>query len=122
MVIRMTRIVLLALALTLGLLPDAFAHAFLDGAVPAVGSTVATTPQALRLHFTEGVVAHFCTVQVLDAAGHPVTATPPHPGDDARTLIVGLPKLAPGAYTVVWHATAEDTHKTEGRFRFSIAP
>ena len=112
----------LVLALSVGLAPSAFAHAFLERAVPAAGSTVAAAPASLRLHFTEGVVAHFCTVQVLDAAGHPVAARPPHPGDDARTLIVGLPKLASGAYTVVWHVTAEDTHKTEGRFRFSIAP
>ncbi|MEO9191429.1 MAG: copper resistance CopC family protein, partial [Acetobacteraceae bacterium] len=100
----------------------AFAHAFLDRAVPAVGSTVATAPQTLHLRFTEAVVAHFCTVQVLDARGQPVATGAPRGDDGGRTLVVDLPKLAPGAYTVVWHVTAEDTHRTEGRFGFSIAP
>jgi len=126
MVIRMIRIVPsivpLALAAWLGIAPPALAHASLDRAVPAVGSTVTVAPTALRLRFTEAVVAHFSTVQVLDARGHAVAAGAPSATDDGRTLVVGLPKLAPGAYTVVWHVTAEDTHKTEGRFGFSIAP
>ena len=116
------RLVALAFALSLGLGPQAFAHAFLDRAVPAVGSTVATAPQTLRLRFTEAVVAHFSTVRVLDASGHAVAAGAPRADDGGRTLVVDLPKLAPGAYTVVWHVTAEDTHRTEGRFGFSIAP
>ena len=35
--------------------PAARAHAFLDHASPAVGSTVATPPQQLRLSFTQGI-------------------------------------------------------------------
>ncbi|HEY5429297.1 MAG TPA: copper resistance CopC family protein [Solirubrobacteraceae bacterium] len=112
----------LVLALAVGLAPSAFAHAFLERAVPAAGSTVAAAPASLRLRYTEAVVPHFCIVQVLDAGGHPVAAGPPRAVEDNRTLLVDLPNLAPGTYTVVWHVTAEDTHKTEGRFRFSIAP
>ncbi len=117
----MTRLVSLVVALCLGGTPAALAHAFLERAVPAVGSAVAA-PSALRLRFTEAVVPHFCTVQVLDGRGQAVAAGAPGAADDGRTLVVALPKLAPGPYTVVWHATAGDTHKTEGRFGFSIAP
>lgn len=99
----------------------AFAHARLDSAVPASGSTVATAPASLRLRFTEAVVPHFCAVQVLDAHGRAVKVGSPK-GEGGRTLIVALPKLGPGSYTVVWHAVAEDTHKTEGRFGFTVAP
>ncbi|MGA3399614.1 MAG: copper resistance protein CopC [Acetobacteraceae bacterium] len=31
-------------------------------------------------------------------------------------------KLPAGQYTVIWHVTSVDTHKTEGRFTFSVAP
>ena len=100
----------------------AFAHAFLVRAVPAVGSTVASTPSVLTLVFTEKVEPRFTHVQVLDAKGAPVaTGAPRADPADERGLIVSLPKLPPGAYTVIWHATSVDTHKTEGHFGFSVA-
>ncbi len=37
-------------------------------------------------------------------------------------LVVALPKLPNGVYTVVWHVTSVDTHKTEGRYQFTIGP
>ena len=45
----------------------------------------------------------------------------PHiaPGDD-RKLLVDLPDLHAGHYTVTWHVTSVDTHKTEGSFQFSV--
>jgi len=43
-------------------------------------------------------------------------------GNDGKDLAVGLNKLAPGKYTVIWHVTSVDTHKTEGRFDFTVAP
>jgi copper resistance protein C len=36
--------------------------------------------------------------------------------------MVDLPRLPPGTYTVVWHVTSVDTHKTEGRFDFTVVP
>lgn len=117
----MIRLASLALVASLSLAPPVFAHAFLDHSMPAVGSTVATAPGSLRLHFTEAVVPHFCTVQVLDGRGQSVKVGAVS-AEGGRTLVVALPKLGPGSYTVVWHVTAEDTHKTEGRFGFTVAP
>jgi hypothetical protein len=37
-------------------------------------------------------------------------------------MLVGLPKLGAGVYTVIWHATSVDAHKTEGRFTFTVKP
>lgn len=100
----------------------AFAHAFLERSEPAVGSEVAASPHQLILTFTEGVEPLFTTVQLHDAAGTAVAAGKPHtePGDD-RKLVVELPAaLHSGTYTVIWHATSVDTHKTEGQFKFSV--
>jgi len=30
--------------------------------------------------------------------------------------------LPPGIYTVIWHVTSIDTHKTEGRYQFTVGP
>ncbi len=107
---------------TLAIPQGARAHAFLERAVPPVGGTVAVSPEMLHLRFTEAIVAHFSTVQVQDARGQPVRSGSPHTEDDGRTLVVNLPRLSGGTYTVTWHVTADDTHKTEGRFTFTIAP
>jgi methionine-rich copper-binding protein CopC len=101
----------------------AIAHAQLQKADPPVGSTVPAAPHQLTLHFSEGVEPRFSTVAVTDASGAAVDAHDVHtaPGDQ-QALIVGLRSLPPGIYTVVWHATSVDTHKTEGRFTFTVAP
>jgi methionine-rich copper-binding protein CopC len=41
---------------------------------------------------------------------------------EQRKLSVSLPKLPPGKYTVTWHVTSVDTHKTEGQFHFTVGP
>jgi methionine-rich copper-binding protein CopC len=104
------------------LLPaTAFAHAFLERAEPAVGSEVSAPPQQLVLTFTEGVEPLFTTVQLRDPSGVNVSTGKPHTerGND-RKLVVPLPSLGRGKYTVIWHATSVDTHKTEGSFQFTI--
>ncbi len=100
----------------------AFAHAFLDRASPAVGSEVSGSPPALVLTYTEPVEPLFSTVQVTDASGARVDEGKPTTPEDGRILVVKLKTLSPGTYTVVWHVTSVDTHKTEGHFTFSVRP
>jgi methionine-rich copper-binding protein CopC len=118
----MRRLAIIAFSSLLGSGP-AFAHAFLQSATPAVGSTVHTAPGALTIEFTEGVEPAFSTIAVQNAQGARVDKNDPHlaPGSDKR-LIVDLDPLPAGAYQVVWHATSVDTHKTEGHFNFTVAP
>src|SRR5580698_5989929 len=98
------------------------AHAFLIRASPPVGSSVPTSPPQLTMRFTEGVEVLFCTVQLLGPTGAAISVPAPKlaPGD-ATTMVISLPKLGPWTYTVVWHATAVDTHKTEGQFQFTVS-
>jgi methionine-rich copper-binding protein CopC len=101
--------------------PAAFAHAFLQGAIPPVGSDVDESPPALTLTFTEGVEPLFSTVVVTDPNGAAVATGKAHvAADNNRRLIVDLPKLPPGTYTVIWHVTSVDTHKTEGNYKFTV--
>ena len=114
----------LALAVGLGaagLAGPALAHAFLQSATPAVGSTVAA-PSEVEITFTEGVEPRFSSIAVQDAAGGSVTAGTVHPAGGAARLAVALKPLPPGTYQVSWHATAVDTHRTEGSFRFTVRP
>jgi methionine-rich copper-binding protein CopC len=99
------------------------AHAFLDKADPKVGSTVKVAPAELRLWFTEGVEPAFSSVQVLDAQGKRVdTAAVQVDAKDRKLLHVPLTKLGAGAYLAVWRIVSVDTHVSEGRFAFHVAP
>lgn len=99
----------------------ASAHAFLERASPPVGSEVITSPPDLSIRFTEGVEPRFSTIEVDGASGTAIVTGKPHLAPDGnRSLVVALPKLPPGMYTVIWHVTSVDTHKTEGRYKFSV--
>ena len=117
----MSRATVLALAL-LVTAPRAWAHAFLSGASPPVGSQLPAAPPALTLRFTEPVEPLFCTIELRNPAGAAMTLDAPRGVDGGQTLVVTLPKLQAGTYTVIWHATSVDTHKTEGRYQFTIGP
>jgi methionine-rich copper-binding protein CopC len=100
----------------------AFAHAHLKTAIPASGSSSPTPPQQVAITFTEGIEPDFSTIEVQTAAGAHVEDGKPHvaPGDNTQ-FIIGLKPLQPGVYTVTWHATAVDTHRSQGNFTFTVA-
>jgi methionine-rich copper-binding protein CopC len=100
----------------------AFAHAFLDRALPAVGSEVSGSPAALNLTYTEPVEPLFSSIEVTDANGVREDQGKPVALEDGRVLSVKLKPLSPGVYAVGWHVTSVDTHKTEGHFTFTVKP
>ena len=115
------RFVLLNLAL-LAVSRGAWPHAFLAKASPPVGSHMAAAPAELTLRFTERAEPLFCAIELRGPTGANVTVPAPTAADDGQMLVVTLPKLPPGTYTVVWHVTSVDTHKTEGCYQFTIGP
>ena len=100
---------------------QASAHAFLDHAEPKVGSTVTSSPSAIRIWFTQEIEPAFCTIEVQDGQGNEVDKRDTHLDEKDKTLlIVSMPKLANGIYTVTWHVTSVDTHRTQGHFEFIV--
>ena len=96
------------------------AHALLDHAVPAVGATIAGSPPAIELTFSEDVEPAFSSIEVTNSDGAKVETkgSPEHPQSGLLTLAV--PTLPPGSYVVHWKVVSVDTHTTEGTFRFRI--
>lgn len=119
----MTRHLAIAMAFAASLFTAAraHAHAFLDHAVPAVGSTVPTAPADIALWFTEHIEPAFSTATVTNAAGERVDRGDAHvAADNPAELQLGLKPLPPGTYTVHWHVVSVDTHTTEGTFSFDV--
>src|SRR5437870_3802161 len=110
---RLSQLVVVACALACASL--AGAHAFLDHAIPAVGSTVHGSPPQVKLWFTQRLEPAFTSAQVTDRDGKRVS-----PGDasldpsDRTLLVVPVSQLPPGSYRVKWRVVSVDTHVTEG--------
>jgi len=113
----------LAAAALLGCAGTALAHAFLDHAQPAVGSTSHGSPPELRLWFTQALEPAFSSATVTDSAGKTVDkGGSTVDGKDPKLLKLPLPPLPPGTYKVNWRVTSVDTHTTSGSFTITIAP
>lgn len=103
---------------------QAFAHAHLKSATPAVNGTVSSSPSELDLIFSEGLNLKFTGAKLLgpDKKAVATGAATLGAGGDT-TLVVPVPASLPaGAYTVDWHALSTDGHKTSGHYTFRVAP
>ena len=101
----------------------ALAHAYPQRTIPRIDSKLPTSPPAVTIIFTEQVEPSLSAIEVRNANGDRIDKADLHPtGDSGRQLTTDLPKLQAGQYTVIWHATSVDTHKTDGRFSFSVLP
>jgi copper resistance protein C len=112
-----TFIVLTSLLAVLACSAQAQAHAFLDHASPAVGSTVASSPGTVTLYFTESLEPKFSGAEIHTAGGGRVDHGASVSGNMMR---VSVGNLASGSYSVTWHVTSVDTHKTQGSFSFRV--
>jgi len=105
----------------LGAAPPLQAHAFLDHASPAVGSSVSTAPTVVTLWSTQDLEPAFSNVTVTNEAGQRVDLGNARiQPDSPAELQIGLKPLPPGTYLVSWHVVSVDTHPTEGTFTFEV--
>ena len=101
-------------------LSPAFAHARLVQSSPASDAAI-SAPRVIRLTFSEKIVPAFSGLRLSMGDGMTVS-TSTSLSDDGKTLI-GRPTspFMAGKWTLSWHATAaDDGHKTEGTFSFTI--
>jgi copper resistance protein C len=98
-----------------------FAHAFPTAEEPRVGSTLSTPPSRVTITYDAPIESLFATLQVLDGSGHDQAVGRPQVGSHRRQLSIALKPVAPGSYTVKWAVVAEDGHRTEGSYIFTVA-
>lgn len=100
------------------------AHAVLKSAGPAPGSVVNAAPKVVRIQFNEAVELGFSGIDLTNEKGEKQpTGTPSiNPTDKAQLIVPLTGALAPGKYTVAWHAVGDDTHRTEGKYNFEVKP
>ncbi len=113
----------LSLSLWLALPSSAWAHARLVKSIPAKQAVLAQAPTQIQLWFNEPLEARFSQVSVWNAAGQQV-----HKGaiqgdpQDTKKLIIPLPALDMGLYTVKYRVLSVDSHLIENQFSFTVQP
>lgn len=120
---RMKTLLLVAATASMAFAGQAFAHAHLKSSTPAADSAVKQAPSELDLTFTEGLNLKFSGVTVTGPDKKAVKTDAGSLMDGDKTLMVPVSdKLAPGKYTVQWHALSTDGHKTDGTYTFTVSP
>jgi methionine-rich copper-binding protein CopC len=111
------------IALTMTSAPQAAdAHALLQSASPSVGGSVAGSPSAIRLEFSEGVEVRYSQVSVTGPGGTVLVSHPANGGAKSTLAVKVDQTLKPGRYRVHWSALSVDTHRTQGSFSFEVRP
>ncbi len=119
---RGTGALLLAAALLVAVAGVVAAHAQLVASSPTAGEVLASAPAELRLTFSEPLEGLFSSADLVDARGRTLMsrAGAPDPADP-YTLVVPLPALDDGVYTVTWRSlSTADGHPAEGFFSFGV--
>lgn len=95
------------------------AHSYIESSVPRDGATLDVPPAEVRLTYTEPLEPRVTTLTLVDAQGRTV------PGirqtvEGNRTLILKLPPLSGGKYTVKTKTLGRDGHVTEETLQFTV--
>lgn len=94
------------------------AHAKLLSSSPADGAELAAAPGALTLSFAQAVKVGTVTVS---GAGGAIPVTIDRAAKAMPTVILPLPSLAPGRYTLRWSAIwPGDGHISKGSLTFTV--
>jgi copper resistance protein C len=112
-----------AIMLVLATAGTAYAHAELQASDPQKNAVLKTAPAEVAIDFSESVDPKLSRIVVKDAHGKQVDKGDGHvASDNAKHFSVDLNPLGAGVYTVHWTSVAEDGHKLNGTFKFTIAP
>ena len=99
----------------------ALAHSMLVKAEPPRRAVLAKTPAQVRLWFNEELEGEYASLIVLDAEKHPVTEIKPQLAqDDPKSIVLPLPELTPGKYSVKFRVLSVDGHVVESSFDFTV--
>ncbi|MDO8437223.1 MAG: copper resistance protein CopC [Nitrosomonadaceae bacterium] len=110
----------LAMALSLHATP-VLAHAMLVKAEPARRAALVKAPAQVRLWFNEEVEKDYAALTVLDGDKRPMTeVTPQISAGDPKSIVLPLPELPPGKYTVKFRVLSVDGHVVDSFYDFTV--
>ncbi|HEY3065966.1 MAG TPA: copper resistance CopC family protein [Methylomirabilota bacterium] len=101
----------------------AIAHAVLVTSVPAARAVLGSPPPRVELEFSERLEPAYSTLSVWNERGERVDGNAvPEVAANGRRLVLAVPVLAPGRYTVRYRVLSVDGHVVDASVPFTIAP
>lgn len=106
------------IATFLVVVPEAFAHTYLDSTNPADGAKITQDLQTITLSYS-GVIEEGSTFKVMTSSGSeiPLDSINVHEGVLSGTFASPLPN---DTYTVEWDSISQDGHPLSGSFTFTV--
>jgi copper resistance protein C len=117
------RVVLfLVVALAVGMpAVSVLAHSMLVKAEPARRAVLTKAPNQVRLWFNEKIEGDYASLMVLDDKKQSITDVKPTlASDDPKSIILPLPELLPGKYSIKFRVLSVDGHVVESSFDFTV--
>jgi methionine-rich copper-binding protein CopC len=109
-----------AIAVLFALTPCSLsAHSILMESTPKHGALLTTPPATVILRFNAKIEPAMTRIVLLDDRKHRQPLEP-SPESTVDRIIVRVPPLAPGVYTVLYKVLATDGHVTQGSIRFTV--
>jgi copper resistance protein C len=110
--------------LALSTIAPSAAYARLERAQPDTdASPIAVSAASLTLTFSAQVDLGMSKIRLTDSRGDEVSIQKPRLTDGGTEVDIPLTgPLAPGAYKIRWQATSIDGRRSEGSYRFNVAP
>ena len=97
------------------------AHATLVKSDPPRRASLSSPPKHIQLWFNEKIEGSYASVTVLDSNKNSITENSPEVVlDDPKSVILNLPQIEPGRYTVQYRVMSVDGHVIESSFDFSV--
>lgn len=114
--------VTLIVAMALGVpATSVFAHSMLIKAEPPRRAVLTKPPSHVRLWFNEKIEGDYASLVVFDAQKQPITDLKPTlSSDDPKSIVLPLPELSPGKYSVKFRVLSVDGHVVESSFDFTV--
>ena len=114
----------MAVALGVAATPTAAnAHAVLVTSVPASRAVLAHPPPRVELEFSERLEPAYSTLSLWNDRGERVDSNvAPEVAASGRRLVLVVPALAPGRYTVRYRVLSVDGHVVDASLLFTVAP
>lgn len=99
----------------------AMAHVALVKSDPPRRATLSIPPKQVRLWFNEKIEGSYASVTVFDSNKNSITENNPESvADDPKSVVLSLPQLDSGRYTVKYRVMSVDGHVIESSFDFSV--
>jgi copper resistance protein C len=118
---RFTHFILIIVFSLAAPVTSALAHSMLVKAEPPRRAVLTKSPTQVRLWFNEKIEGDYASLVVLDAKKQPITDIKPTLApDDQKSIVLPLPDLAPGKYSIKFRVLSVDGHVVESTFDFTV--